>query len=73
MREEIAAERVRDAEETAKAAREAGIRTSYVKPPIPTTAFDWSAVRDGYEPGDHIGRGETEQAAIDDLIEQEDE
>lgn len=43
------------------------IRTSHVYPPIPTTRFDWSAVCDDYEPGDPIGYGPTEQAAVDDL------
>jgi hypothetical protein len=46
------------------------IKTSYVFPPIPTRAFDWSAVTDDYEPGCPIGVGPTEQAAIDDLLEQ---
>lgn len=47
------------------------IVTSFVNPPVPYRHFDWQAVRDGYEPGCFIGRGATEQAAIDDLIEQE--
>jgi hypothetical protein len=33
--------------------------------------FDWQAVYESYEPGDPIGRGETEQEAIDDLLEAE--
>ncbi len=44
------------------------IRTHYEHPPIPPREFDWSAVFDGYEAGDPIGRGPTEQAAIDDLL-----
>ena len=47
------------------------IITHYDFPPIPVRAFDWSAVRDGYEPGMPVGRGATEQAAIADLIERE--
>jgi len=43
------------------------IQTSYSPPPIPVRHFDWSAVLEGYEPGDPIGRGVTEQEAIDDL------
>jgi hypothetical protein len=43
------------------------IRTSHVYPPIPIRDFDWAAVTDDYEPGHPIGRGPTEQAAIDDL------
>lgn len=46
------------------------IRTSHDYPPIPIRDFDWSAVTDDYEPGHPIGRGPTEQAAIDDLKEQ---
>ena len=41
------------------------------RPPIPTTAFDWSAVLDSYDgPGSPHGHGATEQAAIDDLKDQ---
>lgn len=47
------------------------IVTSYDYPPIPIRDWDWSAIRDGYEPGDPIGRGPTEKAAIDDLLDQE--
>jgi len=43
----------------------------YDPPPIPIRDFDWSALRDGYEPGDPIGRGSSEAAAIADLLEQE--
>ncbi len=51
------------------------IVTHYVYPPIPIRQFDWSAVDgdtyDGAE-GSHcpIGYGATEQAAIDDLLDQ---
>lgn len=44
--------------------------TENVYPPIPDRRWDWSAVFDGYEPGDPIGRGPTEEAAIEDLLEQ---
>lgn len=51
------------------------IITTHEYPPIPDRSMDWSAVREGYDgaPDSHciIGRGPTEQAAIDDLIEQE--
>lgn len=40
-------------------------------PPIPIREYDWSAIREDYEPGDLIGYGREEQDAIDDLIEQE--
>lgn len=46
------------------------IVTEYEYPPIPLRSWDWSAVEDGYEPGDPIGRGASELAAIADLQEQ---
>lgn len=49
------------------------IITNNVYPPIPMRCFDWSAVREDYEEGDIVGCGETEQAAIDDLLLQESE
>lgn len=50
------------------------IITSFVYPPIPMRYFDWCAYRDGYEePGNPCGWGSTEQIAIDDLLEQEEE
>jgi len=45
------------------------IQTSFVYPPIPMRHFDWSAVHESYEPGDPVGRGVTEQEAIDDLLD----
>ena len=47
------------------------IVTAFVHPPIPMRQFDWEATRRSYEPGGLIGRGPTEQAAIDDLLAQE--
>ena len=49
------------------------IITSYVFPPIPYRHLDWSAIYDGYEGGDIMGAGSTEQEAIDDLISQGEE
>ncbi len=48
------------------------IRTENVYPPIPIRDYDWSAVDDNTYDGEGcpIGWGRTEQAAIDDLIEQ---
>lgn len=48
------------------------IKTSFIYPPIPIRSFDWCAVDDStYDgPGCKIGYGETEQKAIDDLLEQ---
>lgn len=46
------------------------IVTEFICPPIPIRKFDWTATFDGYEPGEPIGRGETEAEAIHDLYEQ---
>jgi len=47
------------------------IITEYLYPPVPKRDWDWIAYRDGFEPGDIVGRGPTENAAIRDLLEQE--
>ena len=47
------------------------IRLTFENPPIPSRIMDWSATRDGYEPGDLIGRGETPEEALADLLEYE--
>ena len=47
------------------------IITEYLRPPISHRQCDWSAIRDGWEPGDPCGEGDTEAAAIADLLEQE--
>jgi len=44
------------------------INTTFVNPPIGDRSCDWEAVMDDYEPGCPIGRGATEQKAIDDLM-----
>ena len=49
------------------------IRTSYYQPPMPLRDCDWSAVLRGYDGGDPMGYGRTEQEAIDDLLDQLDE
>lgn len=56
------------------------VRTTHEFPPIPIRSMDWSAVdddtydvdcdQDGFFSRSPIGRGPTEQAAIDDLMEQ---
>lgn len=46
------------------------IQTHYIFPPIPLRQFDWTAYRDPEGPA---GYGRTEQEAIADLLEQEDE
>lgn len=51
------------------------IRTNYEFPPIPVRTFDWSAIDDDTYDGAEdsscpIGRGRTEQEAIDNLLEQ---
>lgn len=47
------------------------IVTAYEFPPIPIRNYDWSASREDWDEGDLIGYGRTEQEAIDDLLEQE--
>ena len=37
---------------------------------ISPSNFDWVATLDGYESGEPIGRGETEEEAINDLMDQ---
>jgi hypothetical protein len=56
------------------------IQTSFDYPPIPIRSMDWSAIDsdtydvdcdvDGYFSCGPVGRGATEQEAIDDLLEQ---
>lgn len=46
------------------------ILTEFVRPPIPTRQFDYSAVTDQYEPGDPVGFGETEAKAKAELLDQ---
>ena len=50
--------------------RKVKIVTNFIYPPIPQRQFDWSAVTDDYEGGQPIGYGETEAAAVADLMEQ---
>jgi hypothetical protein len=45
------------------------IKTSNTYPPIPVRQFDWCAWYDGEEEAGPYGWGATEQAAIDDLVE----
>lgn len=47
------------------------IHTTHVRPPVPSRQYNWQAIFDGYEPGDSIGTGATEQEAIDWLIAEE--
>lgn len=44
------------------------VRTEFVHPPIPDRRWDWCATFDGYEPGEPIGYGPTENAAMLDLV-----
>ena len=53
------------------------VRTEHVYPPIPVRDYDWSAIDDDSYDGAHdsatrhqIGYGRTEQAAINDLVQQ---
>lgn len=51
------------------------IITTFVYPPIPIRSMDWQAHFDGDEPDNEgrmrVGRGATEQEAIDNLLEGE--
>jgi hypothetical protein len=47
------------------------IITAFVYPPIPIRRYDWSAVREGYDEGDPVGWGATEQEAINELLKME--
>lgn len=47
------------------------IVTKFEYPPIPVRSFDWSAVRDGWDLGEHIGYGRTEDEEIADLLDLE--
>lgn len=49
------------------------INTEFIHPPIPDRFHDWIATYDGYDAGDIIGVGRTEQDAINDLIDQNEE
>ena len=46
------------------------INTTFVNPPIGDRSCDWEAVTDDYEDGCPIGRGRTEDEAIEDLMGQ---
>jgi hypothetical protein len=48
------------------------INISYEPKPIPMRNFDYCATFDGYEPGDPIGYGATEEAAKAELLESAD-
>lgn len=45
------------------------IITEHIYTPTTVRCFDWAATLDDYEPGDPVGRGTTEQEAIDNLKE----
>jgi hypothetical protein len=44
------------------------VRTQHVRPPIPDRRLDWRATLDDYEPGQPMGEGPTEAAAIAALL-----
>lgn len=46
------------------------IVTKYDPPPIPFRDCDWPATFEGWDLGDPIGHGLTEQDAIDDLMQE---
>ena len=56
--------------ETPHPGKKLQVLVQHVFPPIADRRFDYAVTVKGYEPGDAIGRGETEALAIDNLIEQ---
>lgn len=49
------------------------IITTFDAPPIPVRGWDWAAKREDYDAGDLIGFGATEDEAIKDLLEKEED
>jgi len=49
------------------------IITEYDVKPIPIRSYDWSATREDWDEGEPIGYGVSEEEAINDLIEKEEE
>lgn len=47
------------------------ITTENICPPIPIRNYDWMATREDYDEGDPVGHGETEEEAVQDLLEWE--
>ena len=48
------------------------IVTRYDRLPIEERSFDWTATMDSYQAGDPVGKGDTEKAAVADLLVQVD-
>ena len=46
------------------------IITEHHSPPIPIRSYDWRAYFDNYDEGDTIGYGETEDSAIEELLQE---
>jgi hypothetical protein len=46
------------------------IVTRYDRLPIEERSFDWTATMDSYQAGDPVGKGDTEKAAVADLLVQ---
>ena len=53
--------------------KERKITTEYEKTPVKNRDYDWSAFREDFDLGEPIGYGATEQEAINDLLEKEEE
>lgn len=47
------------------------IITDFDPKPIPNRNFDWTACRDGYDEGEPVGYGRTEDAAVESLLDAE--
>lgn len=46
------------------------VETEFIRPPVPSTQYDWMAYVKGEEDSLPIGRGPTEAEALRDLAEQ---
>lgn len=46
------------------------VATEYIRPPVPSTQYDWMASVEGEEDSMPIGRGPTEAEALRNLAEQ---
>ena len=47
------------------------VNTEHRNPSVAYRNFDWSATFEGYEPGESVGNGKTEQEAVDWLYAEE--
>jgi hypothetical protein len=51
-------------------ARDPRIVIEHIKPPVPSTKYDYRATFADYDEGDPLGHGPTPQSAVGDLLDQ---